>query len=107
RSGGIAAISINEADQLLEARLTSGSHEIFIATRTGNAIRFNERTVRPMGRTAAGVRGVSLTNPEDAVVGMVCIDPDDEAVSILVVSEKGNGKRSAFQDYRLTNRGGK
>jgi DNA gyrase subunit A len=107
RSGGIAAISINEGDQLLEARLTSGNHEIFIATRTGNAIRFNERTVRPMGRTAAGVRGVSLTNPEDAVVGMVCIDPEDEAVSILVVSEKGNGKRSAFQDYRLTNRGGK
>ena len=107
RSGGIAAISINEEDQLLEARLTSGNHEIFIATRTGNAIRFNEKTVRPMGRTAAGVRGVSLTSPEDAVVGMVCIDPEDETVSILVVSEKGNGKRSAFQDYRLTNRGGK
>lgn len=107
RSGGIAAITINEGDQLLEARLTSGSHEIFIATRQGNAIRFNERTVRPMGRTAAGVRGVSLTGKQDAVIGMVCIDTNDESTTILVVSEKGNGKRSPFQDYRLTNRGGK
>ncbi len=108
RSGGIAAISINEGDQLLEARLTNGGHEIFIATRQGNAIRFNERTVRPMGRTAAGVKGVSLTTGKnDAVVGMVCIDPQDASYSILVVSEKGNGKRSQFQDYRLTNRGAK
>ncbi|MFZ2899234.1 MAG: DNA gyrase subunit A [Saprospiraceae bacterium] len=107
RSGGIAAISINEGDQLLEARLTNGGHEIFIATRQGNAIRFNERTVRPMGRTAAGVKGVSLTGKKDSVVGMVCIDPEDESYTILVVSEKGNGKRSQFQDYRLTNRGAK
>jgi DNA gyrase subunit A len=107
RSGGIAAISINEGDQLLEARLTNGGHEIFIATRQGNAIRFNERTVRPMGRTAAGVKGVTLTGAKDAVVGMVCIDPNDESYTILVVSEKGNGKRSQFQDYRLTNRGAK
>lgn len=107
RVGGIAAITINEGDQLLEARLTDGSHEVFIATKQGNAIRFNEKTVRPMGRTAAGVRGVSLSGENDAVVGMVCIDPSDESVTILVVSAKGNGKRSAFQDYRLTNRGGK
>lgn len=107
RSGGIAAISINEGDQLLEARLTNGGHEIFIATRQGNAIRFNERTVRPMGRTAAGVKGVTLTGKKDSVVGMVCIDPNDESYTILVVSEKGNGKRSQFQDYRLTNRGAK
>jgi DNA gyrase subunit A len=107
RSGGIAAISINEGDQLLEARLTNGGHEIFIATRQGNAIRFNERTVRPMGRTAAGVKGVTLTGAKDSVVGMVCIDPQDESYTILVVSEKGNGKRSQFQDYRLTNRGAK
>lgn len=107
RGGGIAAITINEGDQLLEAKLTSGGHEIFIATRQGNAIRFNERTSRPMGRTAAGVRGVRLDGPNDAVVGMVCVDPKDELTTILVVSEKGMGKRSAFQDYRLTNRGGK
>lgn len=107
RGGGIAAITINEGDQLLEAKLTSGEHEIFIASRQGNAIRFNERTSRPMGRTAAGVRGVRLDGPNDAVVGMVCVDPKDELITILVVSEKGMGKRSAFQDYRLTNRGGK
>jgi len=107
RAGGIAAISINENDQLLEARLTNGENEIFIATRQGNAIRFNERKVRPMGRTATGVIGVTLDGPNDAVVGMVCVDPKDESATILVVSEKGMGKRSAFQDYRLTNRGGK
>ena len=107
RAGGIAAININEGDQLLEARLTTGLYEVFIATKQGNAIRFNERTVRPMGRTAAGVRGVTLSGENDEVVGMVCIDPNDESVTILVVSTKGNGKRSAFQDYRLTNRGGK
>ncbi|MBK8492139.1 MAG: DNA gyrase subunit A [Saprospirales bacterium] len=107
RANGIAAITINEGDQLLEARLTSGSHELFIATKQGNAIRFNEKTVRPMGRTAAGVRGVALGKANDEVVGMVCVDPNDENVTILVVSSKGNGKRSAFQDYRLTNRGGK
>ena len=107
RAGGIIAISINEGDQLLEARLTNGRNEIFIANRNGNAIRFNESKVRPMGRTAAGVRGISLDNDDDAVVGMVCIDPNDKETTILVVSEKGNGKRSEFEDYRLTNRGGK
>ncbi|MBK7873346.1 MAG: DNA gyrase subunit A [Saprospiraceae bacterium] len=107
RAGGIIAITINEGDQLLEARLTNGNSEIFIATRKGMAIRFNESKVRSMGRSAAGVRGVTLENSNDAVVGMVCIDPNDKTQTILVVSEKGNGKRSEFEDYRLTNRGGK
>ncbi|MCB0569529.1 MAG: DNA gyrase subunit A [Phaeodactylibacter sp.] len=108
RMGGIAAITINEGDQLLEARLTNGQNEIFIANRSGNAIRFNESTVRAMGRTAAGVRGISLDEDgKDHVIGMVCIDPADEDVTILVISEKGMGKRTQFSEYRLTNRGGK
>lgn len=107
RMGGIIAITINEGDQLLEARLTNGENEIFIATRNGNAIRFNESKVRSMGRSAAGVRGVSLEDEHDTVVGMVCIDPAANSQTILVISEKGNGKRSEYEDYRLTNRGGK
>lgn len=107
RAGGINAITINDSDQLLEARLTNGESHIFLATRSGNAIRFEESKARPMGRTAAGVRGVSLQNENDAVVGMICIDPADESASVFVVSEKGMGKRSNFNDYRLTNRGGK
>lgn len=108
RTGGINAILINEGDQLLEAKLTTGDSEIFIATKSGNAIRFNETKVRSMGRSAAGVRGVTLENSgRDEVVGMVCLDPNDKSATILVVSEKGNGKRSDFDDYRLTNRGGK
>jgi len=108
RAGGINAILINEGDQLLEAKLTTGDSEIFIATKSGNAIRFNETKVRSMGRSAAGVRGVTLEGSgRDEVVGMVCLDPSDKSATILVVSEKGNGKRSDFDDYRLTNRGGK
>ena len=108
RAGGINAITINEGDQLLEARLTSGQHEIFMASRRGFAVRFNEQTVRPMGRTAAGVRGITLAEAgNDSVVGMICVDPKDPEATILVVSEKGNGKRSAVDDYRLTNRGAK
>jgi DNA gyrase subunit A len=108
RAGGINAITINEGDQLLEARLTSGQHEIFMASRRGFAVRFNEQTVRPMGRTAAGVRGITLAEEgKDSVVGMICVDPKDPEATILVVSEKGNGKRSAVDDYRLTNRGAK
>ena len=107
RSGGINAITINEGDQLLEARLTNGSHEIFMASRRGFAVRFNERAVRSMGRSAAGVRGITLADEADAVVGMVCIEAIDEESTVLVVSEKGNGKRSVVDDYRLTNRGGK
>ncbi|HMQ50017.1 MAG TPA: DNA gyrase subunit A [Saprospiraceae bacterium] len=108
RAGGINAITINEDDQLLEARLTNGNHEIFMASKQGFAVRFNESKVRPMGRTAAGVRGITLNDHgNDVVVGMVCIDPEYLDQSILVISEKGMGKRSNFMEYRLTNRGGK
>ncbi|MCB0578429.1 MAG: DNA gyrase subunit A [Phaeodactylibacter sp.] len=108
RVGGINAITINEGDQLLEARLTDGKKEIFLASRNGSAIRFNESTVRSMGRTAAGVRGINLNDDgKDVVVGMVTIDPADEEVAIMAISEKGMGKRTEFGEYRLTNRGGK
>ncbi len=106
RQSGIIAINIREEDQLLEAKLTNGSSEILLALRSGRAIRFNESKVRPMGRNATGVRGITLSNDKDAVVGMVCVnDPVNE--SILVVSENGYGKRSDLEDYRVTNRGGK
>ncbi|MDX1477212.1 MAG: DNA gyrase subunit A [Saprospiraceae bacterium] len=107
RANGIIAISINEGDQLIDARLTNGSNQVFLGNREGYAIRFNEEHVRPMGRTAAGVRGMKLQGPDDQVVGMVCVDKDDELATILVVSENGYGKRSQVDDYRLTNRGGK
>ncbi|RMF23494.1 MAG: DNA gyrase subunit A, partial [Bacteroidetes bacterium] len=107
RQGGIIAININEGDQLIEARLTDGENEIFIGTREGNAVRFPESKVRPMGRSAAGVRGVTLESEEDEVVGMVCINPADREWTILAISEKGSGKRTHFEEYRLTNRGGK
>lgn len=107
RSGGINGITIKDGDTLLEAKLTNGASEIFMATRDGNSIRFNETKVRQMGRTASGVRGVRLQSDTDAVVGMVSIDPNDTDVTILVLSEKGMGKRSEFEEYRLTNRGGK
>lgn len=108
RANGIIAISINEGDTLVEARLTNGNSEILIANRTGRAIRFPESKVRPMGRSAAGVRGIALDEDgDDYVVGMICVDKDDKEASILVVSEKGNGKRSGLEDYRITNRSGK
>lgn len=107
RVGGINAISINEDDQLLEATLTNGNNEIIIANKSGNAIRFNESAVRSMGRTATGVRGIRLTSEADEVVGMICFDAADTETAVMVVSEKGNGKRTAFEEYRLTNRGGK
>lgn len=107
RSGGINAITINEDDQLLEARLTDGNMEVFIGSRSGNAIRFDEENVRPMGRNAAGVRGIKIGKKKDAVVGMVCVEKEDTETTILTISEKGNGKRTAIEDYRLTNRGGK
>ncbi len=107
RTNGINAISINEEDTLLEARLTTGENEILMGARSGRAIRFPENKVRPMGRTAAGVRGIFLDNSEDAVVGMISVDPNNEDLTILVVSEKGYGKRSSLEDYRMTNRGGK
>lgn len=105
RQGGITAITIHEGDKLLNASLTNGTNDIIIAKSEGKAVRFNESDVRPMGRTAAGVRGVTLDNPMDKVIGMVCITRPD--VNLLVVSEKGYGKRSSIEDYRVTKRGGK
>lgn len=105
RANGINAININEGDQLLEATLTSGSSEIVMALRSGRAIRFNEETVRPMGRTATGVRGITLASENDEVVGMISVN--DQETTVLVVSEKGYGKRTDIEDYRITNRGGK
>lgn len=107
RVTGINAINIDEGDQLLEVRLTNGTNEIILANSTGRAIRFPEKTVRPMGRSATGVKGMSLDHAHDYLVGMVCVDPEDSATTILVVSERGNGKRSSLDDYRITNRGGK
>ncbi len=105
RANGINAININEGDQLLEACLTDGNSEIVMALRSGRAIRFNESTVRPMGRTATGVRGVTLAGPDDEVVGMISVN--NQETTVLVVSEKGYGKRTDMEDYRVTNRGGK
>ena len=104
RQNGINAIGIREGDNLLQARLTNGSHEIIIAALSGKAIRFNESKVRTMGRTATGVRGINIADT-DQVIGMICIEEQSE--DILVVSEKGYGKRSKLEDYRITNRGGK
>jgi DNA gyrase subunit A len=105
RQNGINAINIHEGDQLLEAKLTNGQHEILMALRSGRAIRFSEDKVRPMGRNAAGVRGITLAHDKDSVVGMICVANGDS--DILVVSENGYGKRSKIDDYRVTNRGGK
>ncbi|MCF8283640.1 MAG: DNA gyrase subunit A [Sphingobacteriales bacterium] len=105
RVTGINAININDGDQLLDVLLTNGTSEIVMALRSGRAIRFNESTVRPMGRTATGVRGITLGGPKDEVIGMIAVN--DPATTILVVSEKGYGKRSDIEDYRVTNRGGK
>ncbi len=108
RQGGINAIGINDGDALIEAKLTNGKNEIILAVKSGKAIRFNEEDVRSMGRTAAGVRGIRVDDKGgDAVVGMVCVDPADTTTSILVVSEKGMGKRSALDEYRTQSRGGK
>jgi DNA gyrase subunit A len=106
RLSGINAINIEEGDQLLEVRLTNGKNEIMIATRKGKVVRFNEETVRAVGRNSIGVRGVTLDGAEDAVIGMVCIN-DAAKETVLVVSEKGYGKRSDIEEYRITNRGGK
>ena len=105
RSNGINAVTIREGDELLSARLTNGDSEILLGLKSGKAIRFHESKARAVGRTAMGVRGVSLATPEDEVIGMVCIN--DASSDILVVSENGYGKRSAVDDYRVTNRGGK
>ncbi|WP_026464547.1 DNA gyrase subunit A [Adhaeribacter aquaticus] len=105
RLNGINAITINEGDRLLDVQLTNGSNDIVLALKSGRAVRFNEEKVRSMGRNAAGVRGVTLADEEDKVVGMVCLH--DENMNLLVVSEKGFGKKSAIEEYRITNRGGK
>lgn len=105
RVNGIIAINIRENDELIEARLTNGQNEILIGLGSGKAIRFPEYIVRPVGRNAAGVKGITLGGAEDAVVGMVCVE--DKQTSILVVSEKGYGKKSPLEEYRITNRGGK
>ena len=107
RTNGINAITIKEGDQLIDAKLTNGNSHIFLANMTGRAIRFDESRVRPMGRSAAGVRGIKLDDEGDQVVGMVSVDPNDKSKSIMVVSAKGNGKRTEIDEYRITNRGGK
>ncbi len=105
RQNGVNAIVIREGDQLLEAKLTSGNAEIMIAAREGKAIRFNEQTVRPIGRVGAGVRGIAL-DEGDEVVGMICVEPDSKQ-DVMVLSENGYGKRTDLDEYRITNRGGK
>ena len=105
RTNGINAISIREGDELLEAKLTNGNSHVMLAVKSGKAIRFEESKTRPMGRSASGVRGISLNNENDEVVGMIAANDMD--TNILVVSENGYGKRSSLEDYRVTNRGGK
>ncbi len=105
RQNGVNAIVIREGDQLIEAKLTSGNAEVMIAARGGKAIRFNENTVRPIGRVGAGVRGISIEE-DDEVVGMICVEPDSKQ-DVLVLSENGYGKRTDLEEYRVTNRGGK
>lgn len=106
RQNGINAITIREGDELLEARMTNGENDVLIAVRSGKTVRFNEEKVRAMGRNASGVRGITLAHDKDEVIGMICVERDEQT-SILVVSEKGYGKRSELDDYRVTNRGGK
>jgi DNA gyrase subunit A len=105
RINGVNAITIREGDELLEARRTGGDHEIMMAVKGGKAIRFNESIVRPIGRTASGVKGITLANQRDEVIGMICVN--DPADDVLVLSENGYGKRSSLADYPITNRGGK
>ncbi|MFN8210377.1 MAG: DNA gyrase subunit A [Bacteroidales bacterium] len=105
RSNGVNAITVREGDELLEARMTNGNHQIMMAVKSGRAIRFPENVVRPMGRTASGVRGIRLATEADIVVGMITVENKEK--DILVVSEKGYGKRSDIDGYRITNRGGK
>jgi DNA gyrase subunit A len=107
RQNGVNAITINEGDQLLDACLTDGNKEIMMAVKSGRAIRFPEEKVRPTGRGAIGVFGISVDENDDEVVGMICVNSGDPDVSIMVVSSKGFGKRTAVEEYRITNRGGK
>ena len=105
RQNGVNAITIKEGDRLIEAKLTSGDSEVLLAAKEGKAIRFNEKAVRPIGRTGAGVKGITIDG-DDEVVGMICVEKDRKE-DILVVSEHGYGKRTDLDDYRITNRGGK
>jgi DNA gyrase subunit A len=105
RQKGITAITLQEGDELISAQLTNGKNDIMLAVKSGKSIRFHEEKIRSMGRTASGVRGITLANPDDEVVGMVCVENPESHV--MVVSEKGYGKRSELNDYRITNRGGK
>tara|TARA_R110001583_G_scaffold412_7_gene3904 strand:- start:5722 stop:8247 length:2526 start_codon:yes stop_codon:yes gene_type:complete len=105
RTNGINAITIREDDELLEAKLTTGDSQVMIALKSGKSIRFEESKTRPMGRNASGVRGITLSNEQDEVVGMIAVN--DPESNVLVVSENGYGKRSSLEDYRITNRGGK
>ncbi len=107
RQNGIIAINIRENDSLIQARMTNGNAHLLLAIRSGKAIRFNENAIRPMGRNASGVIGIRLKNEKDEVIGLVCAEPEKEDTTILVVSEKGVGKRTYLDDYRITNRGGK
>jgi DNA gyrase subunit A len=105
RQNGINAINVREGDMLLEVKLTSGKDEVMLASKSGKLVRFNESNVRPMGRTATGVRGINLSSDNDEVIGMVTVN--DPSQTILVVSENGYGKRSEVEEYRVTNRGAK
>ena len=105
RTNGINAITIREGDELLQAKLTNGESEVILGLKSGKAIRFNEAKTRAVGRTAQGVKGITLGGPDDEVIGMICVN--DIESSVLVVSKNGYGKRSAVDDYRITNRGGK
>jgi DNA gyrase subunit A len=107
RATGVNAITIVEGDQLLEAKLTDGNSEIMMAVKSGRAIRFQEEKVRSTGRGAIGVAGIEVDDEKDEVVGMICVNKEDKTRTVLVVSEKGYGKRTAIDEYRITNRGGK
>lgn len=107
RATGVNAITIVEGDELLHAEMTDGKKEIMMAVKSGRAIRFPETTVRPTGRGAIGVAGIEVDDKDDEVVGMICVDRDDKTKTVLVVSEKGYGKRTVIDEYRITNRGGK
>jgi DNA gyrase subunit A len=107
RVSGVNAITINEGDELLFARLTDGNNEVMMAVKSGRAIRFPEEKVRPTGRGAIGVAGIEVDNDTDEVVGLVCVNREDKDRTILVVSQQGFGKRTAIDEYRITNRGGK
>jgi len=108
RQTGVNAITINEGDELLEAKMTDGNSEIMMAVKSGRAIRFSEKKVRATGRGAIGVAGIEVEDANDEVVGMICVNPEtDASKTVLVVSEKGFGKRTPVDEYRFTNRGGK